>query len=65
MQSLLELSRLLVQAYNLKDVVGHDDVAPSRKIEPGPAFPMADFRAAVMGPTEYAARAVAEETKNV
>lgn len=53
MQTLLEVGRLLVREYNLKDIVGHDDIAPGRKIDPGPAFPMKDFRNAVMGPTEW------------
>ncbi len=37
----------LVQRYRLDDVVGHDDIAPGRKEDPGPAFPMDDFRAAL------------------
>jgi N-acetylmuramoyl-L-alanine amidase len=32
--------------YKLDDIVGHDDIAPDRKNDPGPAFPMADVRAA-------------------
>jgi N-acetylmuramoyl-L-alanine amidase len=42
--SALELSALLVQQYKLKDIVGHDDIAPGRKNDPGPAFPMETFR---------------------
>ncbi len=45
----MEISGLLVKAYNLKDVVGHEDIAPIRKSDPGPAFPMASFRSRAMG----------------
>lgn len=41
-----ELSKVLVARYNLDDVVGHDDIAPTRKVDPGPAFPMAHLRVA-------------------
>ena len=46
---LLELSKLLVSRYRLKDVVGHDDIAPGRKVDPGPAFAMNSFRSALFG----------------
>lgn len=36
----------LVKRYKLDDVVGHEDIAPSRKNDPGPAFPMAALRVA-------------------
>ena len=45
----LELAALLVSHYGLKDVIGHDDIAPGRKQDPGPAFPMESFRARAMG----------------
>lgn len=40
------LSKLLVTRYNLDDVTGHDCVAPARKTDPGPAFPMQALREA-------------------
>lgn len=42
-----DLARVLVARYNLDDVVGHDDIAPKRKVDPGPAFPMQQFRRAL------------------
>lgn len=40
------ISKVLVDRYNLDDVVGHEDVAPKRKTDPGPAFPMLQLREA-------------------
>jgi len=34
----------LVARYHLDDVTGHDCIAPERKNDPGPAFPMQAFR---------------------
>lgn len=31
------------------DVVGHDDISPGRKFDPGPAFPMDELRSHVFG----------------
>ncbi len=42
-----ELAGILVNAYNLRGVVGHDDIAPGRKSDPGPAFPLERIRAGV------------------
>lgn len=45
----LDVATLLVTRYGLRDVVGHDDIAPGRKTDPGPAFPMQSFHARVLG----------------
>lgn len=45
----LQIASLLVNTYGLQDVLGHDDIAPLRKSDPGPAFPMSSFRARAMG----------------
>ena len=48
-EAALELGDLLVNFYELRDVVGHDDIAPGRKIDPGPAFPLESFRKRLLG----------------
>lgn len=50
--SALELALVLKQKYNLLDIVGHDDISPGRKHDPGPAFPMQSFRSKVLGRAE-------------
>lgn len=50
MVTLAELCRLLVEVYpSITEIVGHDDVAPGRKRDPGPAFDMEGLRRAVFG----------------
>lgn len=43
-----DAARALVQAYGLEDVVGHEEISPGRKTDPGPAFGIAQFRERVM-----------------
>lgn len=45
----LEIGRALVDAYGLADTIGHDDIAPGRKSDPGPAFPMISYQSALIG----------------
>ena len=43
-ETALQVVRLLVQRFRLLDVLGHDEISPNRKWDPGPAFPMESFR---------------------
>jgi len=45
----LEASEAIVSHYGLIEVLGHDDIAPERKLDPGPAFPMENFRGRLVG----------------
>jgi N-acetylmuramoyl-L-alanine amidase len=38
------VSKLLCERYKLDDVVGHDQISPDRRDDPGPAFPMDRLR---------------------
>lgn len=48
-RSAITLGRVLAQAYALEDVLGHEDISPGRKLDPGPAFPMGRYREQVIG----------------
>jgi N-acetylmuramoyl-L-alanine amidase len=45
----LDLASTLVERYGLRDILGHEDISPGRKSDPGPAFPLASFRARIFG----------------
>ena len=38
-----------MEEYKIQDILGHDDIAPYRKNDPGPIFPMESFRAKLLG----------------
>jgi N-acetylmuramoyl-L-alanine amidase len=39
-----ELCRLLVIEYDIKMILGHEEISPRRKVDPGPAFPLDKLR---------------------
>ena len=39
-----EICELLIHKYGIKIIVGHEEIAPKRKQDPGPAFPLDRFR---------------------
>lgn len=49
MQSLYKLCKTLFKTYHLVNAVGHDDISPARKPDPGPAFQWDLFKTNVFG----------------
>jgi N-acetylmuramoyl-L-alanine amidase len=49
MHACFDVAAAIVKEYGLMGILGHDDISPSRKDDPGPAFDMAGLR-------EYVAR---------
>jgi N-acetylmuramoyl-L-alanine amidase len=45
----IDVARALHKQYSFKDILGHEDVRKWEKVDPGPAFPMADFKTKVLG----------------
>ncbi|MBS1611808.1 MAG: amidase [Bacteroidetes bacterium] len=65
MEVLQQISLLLMRNYNLKDVLGHEDIAPFRKADPGPAFPMTSFAAQIIGRSDDSGEIFKTTTEDV
>lgn len=39
-----ELCKTICKAYKIKEILGHEEIAPGRKCDPGPAFPLDALR---------------------
>lgn len=45
------LCRLLIRKYPIDTIVGHEEISPHRKSDPGPAFPLERLRDRLLGGT--------------
>jgi N-acetylmuramoyl-L-alanine amidase len=42
--TVLELCKAIMKSYDIRFILGHDEISPGRKTDPGPAFPMEKLR---------------------
>lgn len=42
-----EICELLCEEYGIEEILGHEEIAPSRKTDPGPAFPLEKLRQSI------------------
>lgn len=49
LEVLAQIVELLVKEYDLKQILGHEEISPGRKQDPGPAFDLDRFRKNILG----------------
>ncbi len=54
LEKAIEVGLALNAKYHFVDVLGHEDISPGRKSDPGPAFPVGAVRSRIMGRSEDA-----------
>ncbi|WP_457302154.1 N-acetylmuramoyl-L-alanine amidase [Phyllobacterium sp. P5_D12] len=52
-ETVIALAQAICSTYAIEDIMGHDDIAPGRKSDPGPAWDMEAFKVRVKEKTEY------------
>jgi len=55
-ETVVSAARAICSTYAIEDIVGHDDIAPGRKSDPGPAWDMQGFKAKVRAYEKVASR---------
>lgn len=53
-EAAFEVVYAIMHAYGIDEILGHDDIAPGRKTDPGPAWPMEHIRARLQGRADNA-----------
>ncbi|QIA08826.1 N-acetylmuramoyl-L-alanine amidase [Draconibacterium halophilum] len=61
LSTLEEVCLAIRQKYSINEIVGHEDIAPVRKTDPGPAFPMLEFKNKIL----YGRMDNSEEESNI
>jgi len=46
-EAVFEICETLCDSYSIKEILGHEEIAPSRKTDPGPAFPLERLRSTI------------------
>jgi len=48
-EAVISVGSAIAAKYGIVDVLGHDDIAPTRKVDPGPLFPMSSVQSRILG----------------